>query len=317
MRRFWRMVGSLAALASWVPASARADSSPADEAIQRGVALRRDHKDADALAEFRHAYALDGSARALAQIALAEASLEQWVDAERDLTRSLASEDPWVERQRPVLKLTLKEIDDHLGTLQVLAPPGADLRLDGDGYGAAGPFMRVPAKHLVLEIRAAGFEPDRREIDVPPNEVVRVSVALERARVAADSPRSPSPLAPIAVAPPTMKTARVGAWVASGVAAFFSVTGVAFAAYAADRAVHYNNNDECGDAPGSPRSTRCAGYASQFQVAQAAELISFTLAGASAATAVVLFLLHPRGEAGHARVRLVPTTGGASLVAAF
>lgn len=305
-------------LLPWVPARARADET-SEAFIERGVALRRDHRDAAALAEFRHAYALDPVPRALAQIALAEAALEQWLNAERDLARALASDDPWIERQRPVLKVTLKEIGDHLGTLQVSAPAGAEVSVDGLSYGAASPFMRVPAKHLVLEVRATGFAPDRREIDVPPNEVTLVNVALEPARPADSPPRPPSPpaLSPVAVVPPATRTIRTGAWVASGVAGFFSVAGVAFAAYASDRAAHYNNDAECGDGPGSPRSTRCAGYASQFQVAQATELVSFTLAGASAATAAVLFLLHPRGETGRAVTRLVPTLGGAALQSSF
>ena len=317
MRPRWRVLASLVLL-PWVPASARADET-SEALIQRGVALRRDHRDAAALAEFRHAYALDPAPRALAQIALAEAALEQWLNAERDLTRALASDDPWIERQRPVLKVTLKEIGDHLGTLQVSAPAGAEVSIDGLAYGVASPFMRVPARHLVLEVRATGFAPDRRELDVPPNEVVSVNVALEPARSTDSPPRplSPASLTPVTAVPSATKTLRTGAWVASGVAGFFSVAGLAFAAYASDRAGHYNNNDECGDRAGSPRSTRCAGYASQFQVAQAAELVSFTLAGASAATAAVLFLLHPRGETGRATTRLVPTLGGAVLQSAF
>jgi hypothetical protein len=104
--------------------------------------------------------------------------------------------------------------------------------------------------------------------------------------------------------------------VAGGLAAFFSVAGVAFLSYAVDRTAHYNNDAECGDRPGSSRSERCAAYASQFRFAEAAELTSFALAGAAAVTSAVLLSLHRRNDV-RARVELSPAFAGTSVTTTF
>src|SRR5947209_3601580 len=75
------------------------DEAAADAAIRRGVDLRKQGRDMDALEEFRKAYAAARSPRALAQIALAEQALGRWVDAESDLDQALASKsDPWIRK---------------------------------------------------------------------------------------------------------------------------------------------------------------------------------------------------------------------------
>src|SRR5258708_34500686 len=122
--------GSRAGLASLGTGTARAEAAVADLAIAHGVSLRREHRDTEALAEFRRAYAEAPTPRALAQIGLAEAALEQWVTAEVDLQRALASDDPWIAKHRQVLRLALNEIDAHLATLEVGGPEGGDLRID-------------------------------------------------------------------------------------------------------------------------------------------------------------------------------------------
>src|SRR5579859_3177458 len=102
-RAFW---GASLAI-SLVATPARADDSDAEAAIAHGVELRRKHMDVEALADFRRAYAIAPTPRALAQIALAEAALSRWVPAETDLLRAIAAEDEWIDRQRGVLQLAL------------------------------------------------------------------------------------------------------------------------------------------------------------------------------------------------------------------
>src|SRR5262249_16904585 len=91
----------------WDVRARRRTATPADQAIAHGVALRRERKDAEALAEFRRAYALSPTPHALGQIALAEAALDQWVSAENDLLHVLVADDPWVARQRSALEIAL------------------------------------------------------------------------------------------------------------------------------------------------------------------------------------------------------------------
>src|SRR5262245_2039922 len=75
-----------------------------DEAIANGIALRRQGKNAEALREFQRAYAADPSPRALAQIALAQQALGNWLAAESGLVSALsAAHDNWIVHNRAAL----------------------------------------------------------------------------------------------------------------------------------------------------------------------------------------------------------------------
>jgi len=74
-RTRWRSVAvGLATILAWGTAAAQG-TDPADAAIRRGVDLRRQGQDDQALQEFKKAYELSPSPRALAQIGLAEQAL--------------------------------------------------------------------------------------------------------------------------------------------------------------------------------------------------------------------------------------------------
>ena len=85
-------------LGSLGPREARAQATPpidGEAHVQRGITLRREHRDADALVEFEQAYVLARNAENQAQFALAEMALGRWVDAELALVDALgAATDP-------------------------------------------------------------------------------------------------------------------------------------------------------------------------------------------------------------------------------
>lgn len=72
----------------------------AETLIDEGVQLREQGRDAGALERFQRAYAESRSARALAQVALAEQALGRWVDANAHLTEALAMGGEWIETHR-------------------------------------------------------------------------------------------------------------------------------------------------------------------------------------------------------------------------
>ena len=87
-----------------LPRSLLAQPEPLESRYQRGVALRAERRDADALAVFRAIYAETRAPRALAQVALAEAALGEWIDAETHLAEATcAVEDAWIRRNRAAL----------------------------------------------------------------------------------------------------------------------------------------------------------------------------------------------------------------------
>lgn len=145
------------------------DSENEEVWIQRGLELRRAHRDAEALVEFERAYASSRSARALAQMALARQALGQWVEAERDLTEALAAaDDPWISSRKELLQQSLEAIRDRLAFLVVesnVSP--STLFLNGVPVGELPlPPLRVPAGTVQVEVRTAAHGAAKRALQV-------------------------------------------------------------------------------------------------------------------------------------------------------
>jgi hypothetical protein len=168
------------------PATALAQpSAEADALIERGIQLREKGHDDQALVEFRHAYALSPSPRARAQMALAEQAVGSWVAAEEHLREALSAEsDPWIAGRRAILTTAAAAIARHLGSLVVTGPPesGARVLLDGVDVGPL-PLdhpVRVEIGSRLVEVRAPGFYPVVRSVEVGPGMIARETVNLVR-----------------------------------------------------------------------------------------------------------------------------------------
>jgi hypothetical protein len=153
-----------------------------EAALRRGFELREKGKDEAALAEFQHAYDLKKGARARAQMALAEQALGRWIDAEAHLAEALQrTGDPWIARNRALLEQALGEIRQHVGSLELSGgTPGAEVRVNGRVAGKMpldGP-LRVEAGSVALEVRASGYLPVLRTINVPANGLAREPITL-------------------------------------------------------------------------------------------------------------------------------------------
>ena len=171
---------------------ARAEGDVASESeamIQRGIQLRRQRDDAAALESFRQAYAANPTPRALAQIALAEQALGKWVDAERDLSQSMARDDVWIRNNMPLLQRALDSIEQHLASLSVTTNVvGAEMWIDGVRVIALpAPAVRVVAGSTVIEIRAPAYETVRRAIAIPQGAEWREEVRLVPIQPAAEA----------------------------------------------------------------------------------------------------------------------------------
>src|SRR5260370_309383 len=107
----------LIAYASFVTPASAGDA--AQEQMRRGVELRKDNRDRDALREFQEAYALSPAAGIRAQIGLAEQALGEWTSSESDLQAALQADDPWIARNRQVLDQALEFVNSQLGWVDV------------------------------------------------------------------------------------------------------------------------------------------------------------------------------------------------------
>jgi len=208
MRRASVLVAALVCVA----ATARAE--PVD-LTKRGLELRREHRDAEALEEFRRAYAVRPAARTLAQIALAEQALGLWVDAEADLQKALeARDDPWIQRNVTLLDGGLSSIQGHLGWLEIASDVArAELAINGVPLGER-PLparLRIVAGSVEIELRAHGYAPARRVTSVEARGSARETVPL--VPLAPPSPTLVTPVPPppasSTVEPPVAPARRV------------------------------------------------------------------------------------------------------------
>ncbi len=158
-----------------------ARASEVDDLVKQGVELRRDGHDAEALAVFRRAYAIEATPRVIAQIGLAEQALSRWVDAERDLLLALArDEDPWIAKNAEPLRTALAAVQAHLGWLEVTCSvAGASLRVGGAELGEA-PLspLRVVAESVSVEARRAGYAPVLIVVSVASGQHAKVELTM-------------------------------------------------------------------------------------------------------------------------------------------
>ncbi len=281
---------------------ARAESSD-DALVEKGLQLRRERKDTEALTLFRQAYDARPAPRTQAQIALAEQALGNWVDAERDLLIALAAvDDPWISSHRETLNKALDAIRKHLGTLAVEANvPDAEIRLNDKPVGKL-PMgaLRVEIGTIRLELRAKGYEPAARTIDIAPG-----ATSTERFELRADAepapvlpstaPASPPPaerkltLTPID-SPPTGAAPTRGAfaWGTLGAAGAFLGGAIAAQVMREQNASRYNDDSRCLFGALS-RDERCGAYRGQAESAQDLANIGYVAAGALGVASAILF----------------------------
>jgi hypothetical protein len=297
----------------------KAAAPAADDAetlVTRGLELRRERRDAEALALFERAQTITPSPRTKAQIAFAEQALGLWTKAEEDLAAAMsAREDRWIQSHQPALADALEAIRRHLGSLEVRANvTSAELAIDGRVVGPVKPGepTRVPIGRHVVEVRAPGHRTLSRTIDVEAGAYLRENFEL----VAADA-LAPGSAAPVASTPHVARAADSGStqrtlgwsFFAAGIATgIFS--GVAFAVSDGNTRA-YNDDASC---PGRASPSQPAPCADRISASGTWETIGIASAiggGALAAFGLVLALTAPR--AGHGASAFACTAASCGL----
>jgi hypothetical protein len=134
--------------------SAPAVAEDPEALIHRGVELRKKGHDAEALPLFQRAFDLSHSARAEAQVGLAEQALGNWLVGARHLREALSASEPWIEQHRATIEEALQVAQQHLGSV-VLAGgvAGGEVLLDGEPVGTLPlrePLWVVPGAHKIV-----------------------------------------------------------------------------------------------------------------------------------------------------------------------
>jgi hypothetical protein len=291
------------------PAAAAGRPPEDEELIARGVELRTQRRDAEALEAFARALAIRSSARAVAQMALAHQALTHWKEAETGLTEALSSSaDGWVVRNRMVLEESLAEVRAHLAWLEVESnAQDAELYVAGElccRLPQAQP-LRIVAGDVLVEVRAPAFPPLQRTLHAEPASHVHAVFTFDA------RPRSPRPVptndavapAPAPISPLPSPSRRL-AWYALGAAGGFVLLGTGATITREWEAHIYNDDGQCAPSNGQPRYVRCNTNRELALTAQTVAIVAFGLAGAAAAVGGTLLLTSEGGQ---------PRVGGAPL----
>jgi hypothetical protein len=154
---------------------------------ERGVALRREGRDAEALAVFEQAHQQTHSARTLAQVALAEQALGRWARAATHLDAALAAPDAWVTQNRAALSQARAEIARHVGQIEVRVDrPGASVSVDGVAVGTTplpAPVAATPGS-VTVRVRGADGRTVERTAVVAVGGVTSLAIELGAAPAA-------------------------------------------------------------------------------------------------------------------------------------
>jgi hypothetical protein len=242
-----------------VLSGAASAQSPADVLIERGIDLRVQHKDREALEQFKKAYDVQATPRALAQIGLAEQALGSWADAEKHLSEALKSSDPWILKNHDLLAESLRVVGAHLGSLEIESSvPGAELFVNGvkvSGLPLSAP-VRLDAGTAVIEVRKRGYVTVKRPVDISAGAVAPERVVLVQEAVvpqaSALAAAVPSSAAPSPVASPPRAATPVAAYVLGGVGIAGFVVAGTFGALALSKKGQLSSDCVDGHLCGSP-----------------------------------------------------------------
>ena len=280
------------------PRAALAEDPAAATLIEQGLDLRQSQHDVEALALFEKAQAIAPSPRGQAQVALAQQALGRWVLAEQNLASAIAvSGDAWIESRRPILERAMTVIRAHLGDVEIVGAKEGAVYVDGARVDApdALTHLRLEVGRRAFELRAAGYYPFSRVLDVLPGEVVRVEVEqhalLDDGKQAAVNPGPALVPTPIATKADSGRTQRTIGWVVVGGAALFLATGAIGLIERESDAQDFNAN--CSK---NPNSSACNDLYHEGNTAQTVGIIGFVGAGVFGAVSVTLLVTAPSAK---------------------
>jgi tetratricopeptide (TPR) repeat protein len=292
-----------------------ASAQPADdvEALhRRGVALREEGRAAEALAMFRRAHELRPEPRSLVRMALAEAELGRWAEADEHLSAAVESpNDRFIRQHRRDLDAELAGIRGHVGRLDLQSStPGVVIALNGaDPIPVPSTPLRVPEGALNFELRAPGCQTVRRSLTITPRSTAQVIVQLE-CNAAAPAPTPALPPTPAVVAPQVVTrpppavvvrppdappasshgSLRTAAWATAGAAVVFVGVGAVATGLGSAAADRWNDDARC-LINQQTRGENCADDGDTADLMRPLALGGFVVGGLAAVTSAVLFIV--------------------------
>jgi hypothetical protein len=271
-----RTAAFLAGLAAVSPAFA--EDAAVEALIQRGIQLRRNSDDEDALAVFLEAEKQDPkSVRVLLHVVTAAQAAGKWLMADSYMRKvTVLNDDPYYRRHADAIDVVRRAIAARVGTFQAQGgPDGASVRLDGQLVGTLPMNDPVPveAGAYAMEVHKPGFYRLRRNVTITggvfTREPVELNQALARGDVGAGAGADGSGSGVGAdrgsdswVSSPAVGWSLIGVGAAAGV-----ISGISFI-MRENQVERYNDEDRCIRADGSSRLEACRSFKDDAQQAQ-------------------------------------------------
>lgn len=170
-------------IASVTSAQATTDSEEYTAAVREALAEMDDDHFKEAHALFKHAHALQPSARTLRGLGLSSFELRDYESATRELEEALASRTKPLEGElRSEVAEMLARAYGFVGRYELAMDPSfAQLVVDGTETSVrAGQRLLLPIGRHNLEARAPAYESDRRALDVAGGENTGLSFTLSK-----------------------------------------------------------------------------------------------------------------------------------------
>lgn len=297
------------------------DAARAATLEDQGRAARQSQHDEEALELFRRSWALCHAPRSLARVALAEAALGRWLDAEAHLTESLGVVgDPWIEGNRAELEGALSGVRRRLGDLTLAGDrPSSSVELNGRPAGRwpEQRRYRVVAGTVVIGIRSPGHVDFLRTIEVAGGGMAREEVLLVRRPSERDAvtpseagarggqavaPTAETRLPPTRSSQPGVSALRIAGWATVAGAAVAAAVGLTGTLLQGSAFSEYEGAECAAVRAGAPVDeatyAQCSAYRDEGIARQrrndALQLGGYIASGALAVTgAVLLFLPAP------------------------
>lgn len=260
------------------------------EALYKEAAALHDAgKESEALAKWREAYGVYPTPNILFSIAREEQLLGQNVAAIRDYRAAL--KDPLLNLSfHDVAQQRIAELEKQTARIDVTAPPGAAVTLDGAAVDASAPLDAAPGAHTV-ECTLSGKKASQ-QVDAPVGQVTKVTLTIEASSV--EPPRTET--TSVAFPPPT------GAIILGGAGIVGLGLGVGFGVASQSKKSDFDN-ENCAVIG----SAHCSDLHDSVGSSAAVSWVGYIAGGALLAGGVVWWLVAPRKET--TSVSISPITG--------
>jgi tetratricopeptide (TPR) repeat protein len=302
-----------------------ADSPEVERLVAKGITLRAEGKDLEALEVLKKAAEIDpDSVRVQIHLATVYQALGEWLLADQFLSFALAQENhPYVARHRKALEDAARVIGQNIGRVEVEGgPAGSEVRLNGKLVGLlplAAP-VRATVGSYTLEVRLDGHYTAKRTIQVTGQGLVREAVRLEPLPVddVAGSGHSAGSHENGDVARDHSASRAWLTWTLAGLGTAAGATTVAAVIYREAHAKHWNDGSRC-LGTGVTRAELCGGERDKAEAGQnvaiAAGVATAVFAAGALLNVFAFSSSHPGEQAGLAGCGI--GLGGASCFGSF